>query len=200
MFVAVPIPAPIVEQVSEFIAGLRKGCKFINFPMTWTQPSSLHVTLKFLGEIRQSQVEEISRELNRITNHHRPLRLKIHEIGVIPNWKRPRVLWLGVGSNGTALQDLQAEVWHQLDKYCVKREKNEFHPHLTIGRFKSFAAIDTAKNVIISHRGFKTEHFDVNGIVLYRSVLSPSGAVHHSEGEFSFDVSANPTKTPENIA
>lgn len=200
MFVAVPIPTPIVDQVSELIAGLKKGCKFINFPMTWTQPNSLHITLKFLGDIRQSQVEEISRELNRITNHHAPLRLKIHEMGVIPNWKRPRVLWLGVGSNGTTLQDLQAEVWQQLDRYCEKREKNEFHPHLTIGRFKSFAGIDTAKNVIISHRGFKTEHFEVGRIVLYRSVLLPSGAVHHPVEEFGMDVSANPTKTPENIA
>lgn len=184
LFIAVPIGAEAIAEISSLIEGLRKGFKFINVPMTWTKPETIHLTLQFLGDTPSREVPEIVDVVGQIAKQYGPLNLKVHEIGVFPNWKRPRVLWVGVGISGTRLGELQAQIWNSTERFAEKKEENRFQPHLTIGRFKSFAGMDTAKNIVIGHRRFKTCHFTATELVLYRSELSTTGARHFEVHRF----------------
>lgn len=167
LFVAIDLPELQRLQVERLYPLPLAGAKAV--PLT-----QLHLTLAFLGEIHETRISEIKKNL--ATVGFTPFQLGIAAMGAFPNAKRPRVLWLGTEAKPELLV-LQQEIEKVLRNFGWKPEARAFTPHFTLARFK-FSRADEVENFLTRHAGFKSEPWEVREFLLYSSDLTPQGAIH----------------------
>jgi 2'-5' RNA ligase len=131
LFVALQIP----EDVHKAIAAQTLELKPLDDSWKWTRPESLHVTLKFLGEIPENKSNHVTEAL-RAVSADLPMTLTFKGLGFFPNERRPRVLWLGIEAP-RSLPALAASIDAVLAGVGVPREERPFTPHLTLARSKA---------------------------------------------------------------
>ncbi len=131
LFIAVNLPQQVRRGMWEAAESLRAR----SYPIRWVPPDSLHLTLKFLGEVAAEREEEIVGGIRRAVKGTKPFTLPIAGFGAFPSPVRPRVVW--VGCEGVpSLELLQHRVEQEMDRLGFPVEGRPFHPHLTLGRVK----------------------------------------------------------------
>jgi 2'-5' RNA ligase len=142
----------------------------------FTKMSAVHLTLKFLGNIKESQVNGISRVLDESVRMTERFCLHIEKIGVFPNRKRPRIIWTGIREEPGLLQ-LQQRVELGLQQLGFAAEKRPFQPHLTMVRLKSLRNVSELRLFLdLEAEGLSFGSFEVDAVHLYQSILLPTGA------------------------
>jgi RNA 2',3'-cyclic 3'-phosphodiesterase len=127
LFVALDLEDNIRSRIARFLDGVRGFAP----EARWARPESLHVTLKFIGEQPEAQVEEIKRELAGIEADHFDVSLRGY--GFFPDTRAPRVFWIGI-DRGSRLTSLAETVDSKLTSLQVPKEEQAFSPHLTLAR------------------------------------------------------------------
>ncbi len=143
--------------------------------VSWTRPESIHLTLKFLGEIDPERVEGIYLELKKAAEGISPFSLSACGVGGFPGLKAPRVIWVGI-KESAALTQLQKNIDERLAEFGFEKEDRPFHPHLTLCRIKSASAgRDIGKAASdVGHEAYVA--FKADSFVLFKSELNPKGA------------------------
>ncbi|MDI6890924.1 MAG: RNA 2',3'-cyclic phosphodiesterase [Thermodesulfovibrionales bacterium] len=180
-FIAIEIP----EQIKGNIGGLIEILKKYNVDVKWVTCKNLHLTLKFLGKTPEELLPKIGESLSDIVLSYEPFCIKICNIGVFPNRRYPRVIWVGV-EDSEILKRLQRDIEYSLALIGYQREDKEFHPHLTLGRVRSQKGM---ANLINELDNFKEKDFGsvtVEGIKLMKSELKPMGAEYSCLYEIPF--------------
>jgi len=95
----------------------------------------MHVTLKFLGEQDESLVNPLRDALEGVVPAHAAISGRTTEVGAFPNFRRPRVVWVGM-TGERALQSLAGDIDRALTPLGIPREARPFQAHLTLGRVK----------------------------------------------------------------
>lgn len=181
LFIAIHIPDDIKQQMVDVQRRIRNA----GVDASWPRPEGMHLTLKFLGEVAESKVNEIASALARAVEKRESFRLEIQGVGTFPNPKNARVVWIGVSGEMEKLNALQAAVEQEMVALGMEREERAFKPHLTIGRIKYIrskeswvAALEQAKDVSLPG-------FEVKTVSLMKSELKRTGAeyteIAHSE-------------------
>ena len=129
-FIAVEITPDIIGRIAAAIDQLRPQVKGIR----WVAPANIHLTVKFLGNIDQSQIEPICQALTEALRPFPRCTINAKGLGVFPNVKRPRVLWVGL--HGKQLISLAEKVTSALAPLGFILEERSFTPHLTVGRWR----------------------------------------------------------------
>ncbi|MGD8412917.1 MAG: RNA 2',3'-cyclic phosphodiesterase [Candidatus Latescibacterota bacterium] len=107
-------------------------------PWRWTRPNTWHITLKFLGERRESDTAAIVRCLEGVAARHRTFPLELKDFDGFPNLRRPRVLTFRVGEGAEQLESMAADVDQTLfDVMGIAKETKQFRAHATVARVKS---------------------------------------------------------------
>lgn len=132
LFVAVPLPNTVREQVSSIVDHLRAT----DLPARWTDPENAHLTLHFIGEAPPEMAELLRMTLNAPISGHEPFVLRTAEPGTFPSIRRPRVLWLGLWGPAHRLGSLYNDIGDFLDDFGFDIEDGDFHPHITLGRLR----------------------------------------------------------------
>ncbi|NWG12342.1 MAG: RNA 2',3'-cyclic phosphodiesterase [Acidobacteria bacterium] len=171
-FIAIPLTAECRRVLSEMQAALRESVSDVR----WTAISSIHITLKFLGEINPALLPDLSQALRSSAVAER-FTLSLDGLGVFPDLRRPRVIWCGLGGNLTALSALQAEVERACVRTGLAPEDRPFKPHLTLGRVQGRRNLPPAIDYIRIAATCGCE-FEVARYCIYRSTLTPRGAVY----------------------
>jgi 2'-5' RNA ligase len=180
MFIAIDLDKGIKENLFALIDKLSEKSKHIR----WVRREGMHLTLKFLGEIKEERIPEIENSLEKVVRNYRPFSLKIKGTGYFPlERKNPRVLWTGVEADKT-LSLLQQELESQMEKIGFPREKREFHPHLTLGRVKAPSHIQEAVDELERHKESLFGEMTVKKIIFFQSILRPSGAEYNTLSEY----------------
>ena len=104
----------------------------------WVRPAGFHLTLKFLGNVTQERLSGIVEVIGKVGPSIPPFMVSVSGVGVFPNARDPRVIWIGVRSVGEDLVRLQEGIEEGLEPLGFAREGRSFHPHFTLGRLKSF--------------------------------------------------------------
>jgi len=146
--------------------------------MRWVKPENIHITLKFLGDIHPEMIQPIANCMDRCGKEHHSVQLFSKGIGVFPGLKRPRVLWAGINGETNALRAIQEQLDEHLGSIGVPKENRPFKGHLTIGRFKGSPDSKKLVSVIKEFSIFETKSFSAETLSLYKSDLTPSGAVY----------------------
>ncbi|MGA9997460.1 MAG: RNA 2',3'-cyclic phosphodiesterase [Pyrinomonadaceae bacterium] len=187
VFCAVALPDNLRDTVGQHIALLRQAMPDVR--ASWDRAEKLHITLKFLGEIKQSRVPSLSHAAEHAAQTIKPFELAIEGAGAFPVHGPPRVLWLGIRDSSGSLAHLQKRLEEECATENFKREQRPFHPHLTIARLRSPGG---ARKLAALHKetGFDAQTFAVRELLVIRSELGAGGSRYteiskHSLGEQS---------------
>ena len=177
VFWAIALNPEIRSALRDFQKGIRNRVPGIN----WVKPESLHLTVKFLGEIGEEQLSSIQLAVEDGVKECSPFSLKIEGVGGFPNTKQPRVLWVGVSGEVEILETLARKVEQALIPLGFPAESKTFRGHLTLARIKQGnreVGMALARSQVLDQPpsfGILTVH----QLCLFRSELKPTGAVYH---------------------
>jgi 2'-5' RNA ligase len=172
-FICIEIPELIESRISRLQEALRQ----IEAQVSWTKPSNIHLTLKFLGGVEVSRIERVSKALERSANGISPFEVEVSGAGCFPSPRNPRVLWVGLSSVPERLQQLYSNIEDELAREGFSREKRKFSPHLTIGRIRTPNNAARVAEALIA-AGFEPEAFIATEVILMRSDLKPTGSIY----------------------
>jgi RNA 2',3'-cyclic 3'-phosphodiesterase len=174
LFVAVNLPEGQRRAAHEAAAPLRDA----GLPVKWVPAESLHVTLKFLGEVAEAREAAIGAALDVVAAAAQRFEVGLGGAGAFPGVARPRVIWLGVEPH-PALELLSHDVERALRPLDFETELRPFRPHLTLGRVRpgarpgAFAALERLA-AAVDWEGVAP----VNSVDLMASVPGPGGAAY----------------------
>ena len=173
-FVAFKLP----ESIMDHARSLQDALKGHGLKLKWVKPSNLHLTLKFLGDIPETDAVAIGETVQAAAGDEAPLELTLQGMGVFPGIKRPRVLWTGFGGEVERLKQLQTRIDDQLEVMGHRREKRGFNAHLTLARIKGGLPPRRLLEAIEGVGDFSPQPFSARRLILYKSDLRPTGAVY----------------------
>jgi RNA 2',3'-cyclic 3'-phosphodiesterase len=171
VFIALNLPSNVRRSLAASLEPLRQRL----LPVRWTGEESLHLTLKFLGDIDGTEVPRLRDTLQTVAAGHSPLVLSITGIGAFPSLRRASVLWAGVAPDAPLLS-LQHDVEMALSRLGYVRDLKPFRPHVTVARLKSGTRPLDVERLAPVHDFAGTA--PVATMDLMRSHLSPDGVVH----------------------
>lgn len=177
-FIAIELPDEVKAALAQLQGQLKTGKQL---PVKWVNPYGIHLTLKFLGDIAGNKIDEITGAIEKATEGISPFRLEVKDLGVFPNFKRVRVVWVGVSGEVAQLSQLQQRIESNLAPLGFAPESRPFTPHLTLARVREQASPDEQQNfgqLIASARFEMIYSFDVDSINLMRSQLTREGAIY----------------------
>lgn len=177
LFVGIPLSEVLK---SNFISLLEK----LSIPgVSPVSVQNLHLTVKFLGEVGDSRLEEIFKKLERVVKHHSPFSLELKNVGVFPNEKEVHTVWVGVDSN--EMVSLMKETDQELDDIRHNEYKEEI-PHLTLARVK--VQNENLLKLLSYYQNLSFGIQDVTKICLFESKLTPNGPIYGLLGEFGLKI------------
>lgn len=182
-FIAIEIDEQNKQKISSLIAQLKKSDTHIK----WITENQMHLTLKFLGNINETDVEKISNSLKFVAKTFSAFTIQFSRIGAFPNIDRPRVIWLGIDKGSGDLKLLNAKIENELEKLGFKKEKREYTAHLTLGRVKSLKNIQNLTKLINEIKPNLEDELKINKLILFQSTLTPKGALYTPLSQYSID-------------
>ncbi|MBT3285517.1 RNA 2',3'-cyclic phosphodiesterase [Candidatus Bathyarchaeota archaeon] len=142
---------------------------------------NIHITLKFLGDIEDHQVEEVAEVIRNIT--FEPFEFTVEGVGVFPNLKRPKTIWAGISTGVGEIANIVKEVNSSLAKLDFEKDRRNFHPHLTITRVRGGQNRDRLVDALLGMEEMEFGKVKVDRIYLKKSVLTPNGPIYSTIAE-----------------
>jgi 2'-5' RNA ligase len=173
-FIAIEIPEDILAVLDRVQTVFKK----YRLNIRWVRPESIHLTLKFLGDIRPADVQAVSAAVTEATSSHAVFELHGLGIGVFPHIRNPRVFWAGIGGDVQALQSLQTSVENCLSRLGFEKERRPFKGHLTFGRSKGKIESRRLMDAMADWGEFSTRSFSVKHVTFFQSDLQSGGAIY----------------------
>jgi 2'-5' RNA ligase len=176
VFIAVDLPN---ELRTEFVE-LERQLRPLTDTARWVAPESIHITLKFIGEVPEKRADDIDAALTGLT--WKPFTITVRGVGFFPGNRSPRVLWAGM--EAPTMQKLAEELDQRMERLGFDKEKRAFRPHITLARARD-SRLDSALVTAASEyaeREFGS--FTVDRIFLFKSTLNPAGAIHERLKEY----------------
>ena len=174
LFVAVSVPDEVADLVEEALEPWRRAL----LDVRWTPRTNWHVTLRFLGSTDPRSVPWIGDRLTEVASDTAPFERGVRGLGAFPSLRRPRIIWVGLAGDITALKQLQSAV----ETATVRKEEREFHPHFTIGRVREGRR---PKLDLDPWKDHPFGEWQPRELLLMQSKLSPKGATHSVIARFT---------------
>jgi 2'-5' RNA ligase len=172
LFIALNVPSAVRDAIFADTAPLRAAADSI----TWVAAPSLHVTLKFIGEWSETAVEDLQQALAGAVSGHAPFAVETTAVGAFPNFRRPRVVWLGM-TGEAKLRALASDVDRACTALGIGGEARSFQAHLTLGRVRRELRPPEARALADAAVGTRPRRaFPVRTVDLMRSELGPGGS------------------------
>ena len=152
--------------------------------LQWVRPESIHLTLKFLGDVEETRIDGMCRALGDAIGALPPFAVGIQGVGVFPDVRAPRVLWLGVSSRSgppsesDPLSRLAGDVDQALHRLGFPLETRSFSPHLTLARIKErpHEIGKALSECQVIQTSISLGTLAVRAVALMKSDLTPSGS------------------------
>ena len=177
-FIAIELPDELKAEIDQLQARLKLGEQSW---VKWVDPYSIHLTLKFLGNITVDMTPEITKAMEAAVQGITPFHLKVKELGVFPNLRRVQVAWVGMGGEINKLSQVQQRIDTNLAPLGFATEERAFTPHLTLARLRDQASLDERERFgkLIADTRFEAVHsVNVAAISLMKSQLTREGAIY----------------------
>jgi 2'-5' RNA ligase len=172
-FIAIPLPA----ECQSMLDRMQKELQPCGAEVGWVAIPSIHLTLKFLGEVDPEIIPKLAQSLETASISERPFELTLRNLGCFPNPGNPRVIWCGIDGATDALLRLQRNVEATCEQLGFPPENRDFKPHLTLGRVKGKRNLQPLVDCIKIGSGLES-CFKADRVNIYRSTLKPQGAVY----------------------
>lgn len=125
-----------------------------NLPQHKTKlTNSFHITLKFLGEVTEKEIEYIQTQLEQISK--KPFNLSVDHIGVFSDNEYLKIIWAGFKDKHNIIT-LQKRIDETLLPF--RKIQKRYLPHITLARIKKQIK-NTTKNKKMLKKGFQMNSF-----------------------------------------
>ena len=173
-FICFKLPKRIILSIRE----LQESIKDSGLKIRWVKAENIHLTIKFIGDICWSDIDDIGLAIKETAGDFAPLLLSAQGLGVFPNLKRPRVIWTGLSGQIEEFIGLQKILDKKLRLIGFPKEKRPFKGHLTIGRVKGRLDSRKLSEFMNQFNKFETKQCSCDRIFLMQSELKPSGPIY----------------------
>lgn len=185
-FVALELSDEVREKLVIVLQRLQRTSASVK----WVEPENLHLTLKFLGEVPEEQIELVTEALKTVAQATEPFSFVVKGVGGFPNLRRPRVLWVGVEATQPLIR-LQQLVEKAMEQIGFASEERAYHPHITIGRVKATTGIEKVREILSEYANAEFGEVFISHLTLFRSDLSREGPTYTPLAKLSFvDINA----------
>ncbi|MFQ5955434.1 MAG: RNA 2',3'-cyclic phosphodiesterase [Kiloniellales bacterium] len=175
LFVAIPLPEDLRQRLGGLCAGVP-GAK-------WVRPENLHLSLRFIGEVEETLMDDIDGALGRIRSP--AFEVTFREVGRFETGRQPRVLWVGI-ERCPPLERLHDKIEAAITGQGLDPEPRKFKPHVTLARLKNSSPARVGAYLSV-HGLFRHGPVPVECFTLFSSRLGKSGAVYRAEAEYPLD-------------
>ena len=163
------------KKLIDLVSTLKNSLN--NELINWADTDNLHLTLRFIGETEQKQLDEIIRLIDEVAQRFHPFQFSLKNVGFFKSKNQPRILFFAV-ENGLMLNQLAAEIEERIVALGFSWEERQFNPHLTIGRIKFIQNKMAFYKLIHQLKGTEIQTVKVSEIVYYQSILTSAGAIY----------------------
>ena len=170
-FIALDLSDETRSELDRIIGVLQEA----DANVKWVKPTSIHLTLKFLGQVEEEKIARISERLKDIARGASPFDILLEGMGAFPKWDYVKVIWVGLGEGSDKVKDLAKKTEEIMSEEGFEKETREFSPHLTLGRVRSAKKKKQLKEMSDSVK-VDPASSHISRIVLFKSELSPQGA------------------------
>ncbi|HNP70850.1 MAG TPA: RNA 2',3'-cyclic phosphodiesterase [Kouleothrix sp.] len=177
LFIATPLPPAVKAALAAAQTRLGRG----GAPIKWVAPSSMHLTLRFLGETDTTLLPTIGPTIRQSIQGYPAFQLSLTHVSAFPNTRHPNVVWAGVGGAVEALGRLAGEIERAMVAIGFQPEKRAFRPHLTLGRARHGAAqtaLERLGDTIRALPQLPPVAWLAQHVSLLRSELQPGGPIY----------------------
>ena len=164
------------DEVRGALARVQQEFSGCSAKVKWVPPENVHLTMKFLGDIDDEMAGKVTAAMAKAAGAG-PITIRVDGLGCFPPRGRPRTIWAGVSDGADAVVRLFKELDRALRRLGFEKERR-FVPHLTIGRVKSPKGAEELTPVLEQHGGTPFGSCDAADMVLFRSTLTPQGAIY----------------------
>ena len=176
LFVAVELPEEIKTEIGKTVTELKK----LEAGVKWVEEKNIHLTLKFLGEVKDNDIERLKSLVKDVLADTKLFEMSLEGFGAFPEGKTPRVIWVGVEKGKEELKKTADSLEEILSKSGFRKEEREFLSHITIGRVKEKRNIGELKKAIEEKKHAKFGKSLVGHITIMKSKLSPKGPIYEA--------------------
>jgi 2'-5' RNA ligase len=177
-FIALELPAELKKELAELEVQLKKNSPPV---VKWVDPNSIHITLKFLGEVSEDSIDELMLAMEESVREVSLFKLEICEVGAFPDLNRVQVVWVGVKGDLAQISRLQQRIESNTGQLGFPRESRFFTPHLTLGRVRNGASVNERQRLgkVLADTKFAALHnVDVSAVNLMKSQLTSNDAIY----------------------
>lgn len=185
VFIAIEITKKTQDELAN-LAGLYKDP---HDKVTWVAPNNIHLTLKFLGNVPEKDIDRIKDVLSDLSKRYSRFEAEVKGLGVFPSEKSPRVVWAGVDKGRENIKSICGDLEEKLAQIGFPKEERGFTPHFTLGRVKYIKDTKKFAEKISTHKSDFIDKIDIKDISLIKSKLTPEGSVYEAlyRAEFKTD-------------
>jgi RNA 2',3'-cyclic 3'-phosphodiesterase len=179
------IAVNLEQQIRTEIEHIQRDMQNMVRGFRWVNKDLLHITLKFLGDIEQSAISNISRAMEAIAPKHTSFTLSFAGMGTFPTLKKPRIIWIGIEKGVTELTDLAWDIEKTLKDINGERVNRHdyFKAHITIGRAKKNGTSHILQDAL-TRQWRCAGTLSVDSFFLMESQLASSGPVYRPVRKF----------------
>jgi len=174
-FLAFELPPEIMAVISNASGDMK------NTPVNvrWVKPGNIHLTMVFMGNVREEDLKPIGRATANVCRGYGPFNVFLNGTGVFGSKRNPRVLWARLNGDLERMSRFRDELQKELEPFGIKQEKRRFKAHLTFGRFRKGARTGSDLDELLSqYQDLTSPACALNELVLFKSDLKPGGAVY----------------------
>jgi 2'-5' RNA ligase len=179
-FVAINFSHDIIEKITDIIQYFKSQTP--DKALKWVAPDNLHMTVKFLGEVPEGNIERVKEIILEALQGRHAFEIGVEGLGMYPNKNNPRVIWLGI-QGGDPLVEIHKRLDAALLEAAITPDKHSLSPHLTIARIRRNAERETVQDVGKTFSQFKVDSLGtclIDQVHLYKSILTPEGPIYTS--------------------
>jgi len=187
-FIAIKLSDELKGHIGEVQAELKRRAFGLD-GLGWVRPEGIHLTLRFLGDIAEEQAGALGALLRDVAAGMKPFALEARGIGVFPNPRAPRVIWLGLHGAPEPMESLRrmhARVEDGVVGLGFSREPRKFTAHLTLARVRDRKSGAALAKVLEANQDRAVGSFIATSVRLIKSELRPTGAVYTTLVEVPF--------------
>jgi 2'-5' RNA ligase len=176
VFIAVEIP----NEIRKALGDVQRALRPLTSNARWVAPESIHITLKFVGEIPDKRLDDINTALTGLS--WKPFTITVRGVGFFPGTRSPRVFWAGM--EAPTMQGLSEQLDTRMERLGFEKEKRAFRPHITLARAKNTRIDASLVSAAAKYEAHDFGSFAVDRVFLFKSTLKPSGAAYEKLKEF----------------
>lgn len=175
----------LAGSVKEAVEALNRRLRGYGAQASWVRPENMHLTLRFFGDVAEEQVVRLADKISEGSKGIAPFSLCVRGIGAFPNVRRPSVLWAGVDPTEGGLSLLHTAAENAARAIGLPPDDKAFHPHVTLARIRDARTARPLMEAVEGEAGFDAGAFDVRGMTLFSSELTPRGPIYRVVREFA---------------